>query len=58
MHAQPDVEQLFRQMQYIVEHRSSIPQWGYESRKYVENVHDHVKIAQRYVDAWKSTGKI
>lgn len=57
-HAQPDVEQLFRQMQYIVEHRSSIPQWGYESRKYVENVHDHVKIAQRYVDAWKSTGKI
>lgn len=57
-HAQPDVEQLFRQMQYIVEHRSSIPQWGYESRKYVENVHDHVKVAQRYVDAWKSTGKI
>lgn len=57
-HAQPDAEQLFRQMEYIVMHKNHISEWGYESRKYVESVHNYVEVAEKYVNAWKSTGKI
>lgn len=56
--AKPDVDFLFEQLQYIVENKKKIPGWGYESRKYVENVHHYVKVAEKYIEAWKSTGKI
>lgn len=56
--AEPDVEQLYKQMEYIVKHKECITQWGFESRKYVEDVHHYIKISQRYINAWKSTGKI
>lgn len=54
----PDVDVLFEQMAYIVEHKQEIPRWGYESRKYVEKVHDYRINAQKYVEAWKATGRI
>lgn len=54
----PDADVIFEKMSYIVEHKEEIPKWGYESRKYVENIHDYRVSAQKYVDAWKSTGKI
>lgn len=56
--ATPSVDQLYAQMSEIVENREKIPEMGFLSRKYVETVHDHVKVAQRYVDAWQSTGKV
>lgn len=56
--ATPSVEQLFAQMSFLIENRTKINEIGYESRKYVEKVHDHVRIAQKYVEAWKSTGKV
>ncbi|CAI3507152.1 glycosyltransferase [Enterococcus cecorum] len=54
----PDVKQLVEQMSYIIEHKELIPEWGLKSRKYVENLHSCEKIAQQYIDAWKSTGKL
>lgn len=54
--ATPNVDDLVKKMSEIVLHKESIPQLGYESRKYVEDLHDNVKVAQLYIDAWKSAG--
>lgn len=53
----PDVEQIYSQLKWIVENRSLIPQIGYESRKFIEEYHHYVKVAQQYVDTWKSVEK-
>lgn len=58
LHIQPDVEQIYGQLVWLVENRQKIGEIGYQSRQYVETVHNHVKVAQQYVDAWQSTGKI
>lgn len=58
IHIEPDVEQIYEQLQYLVSKKNQISQMGYDSRRYVENVHDNIKIAERYIEAWKSTGKI
>ena len=57
-HIQPDVDTIYQQLVYILENKKNIGQWGYESRQYVESTHNYITIAQKYVDAWKSTGKI
>ena len=57
-HIQPSIDQIYDQMKRIVEERKSITEWGYDSRRYVEDVHHYVKNAQKYVDAWKSAGNI
>jgi len=53
LHIKPDVAQIVRQMEYVLEHRNRIEEWGYGSRKFVEEFHDYRKIAQRYVDTWR-----
>ena len=58
LHVEPSVDQIFAQLEYILENRKNIAQWGYDSRRYVEDMHHYVKVAARYVDAWKATGKI
>ena len=58
LHVEPSVDQIFSQLEYILENRKNIAQWGIDSRRYVEDMHHYVKVAARYVDAWKATGKI
>lgn len=58
IHIEPDVDQIYKQLVYLVEHKEHMAQMGYDSRKYVEDVHDNIKIARNYVEAWKSTGKL
>lgn len=58
LHVEPSVDQIFSQLEYILENRRNIAQWGIDSRRYVEEMHHYVKVAARYVDAWKATGKI
>ena len=54
LHIQPDVNQIVSQLEYILENRKNITQWGYDSRKFVEDFHDAKKIAQMYLDTWKN----
>ena len=58
LHVEPSVDQIFSQLEYILENKKNIAQWGIDSRRYVEDMHHYVKVAARYVDAWKATGKI
>lgn len=53
IHIKPDVRQIVHQIEYVLENRNRIEEWGYESRQFVETFHDCKKIAQQYLDVWK-----
>ena len=53
-HIQPDIDQIYKQLVYILENKNNIGTWGIESRKYVENTHNYIKVARQYIDAWKT----
>lgn len=53
----PDVNDIYGKLCTLVENRNKIQEMGYRSRKFVENYHDHVTIAQNYLEAWNSVKK-
>lgn len=50
----PSVENIIDGMEHILSNRYDIEEFGYKSRKYAESLHDHVLVAQKYLDAWSS----
>lgn len=58
IHIEPSVEDIYEKMVFIIKHKNDIPGIGETGRKYVSEVHDFRKIANLYLNAWKSTGKI
>ena len=53
VHITPNVDQIVSQLEYVIENRNNITEWGYKSRKFVEEFHDSKRIAQMYLDTWK-----
>ena len=53
---EPDNDQIYATLKYIMEHRDRIPEWGKKSREYVEQFHDAKAVAQRYVETWRAFG--
>ncbi len=50
----PNTKQIVQQMENIIENREQIiGRGGYQSRKFVETFHNHVTVAQKYLDEWK-----
>lgn len=54
----PDSRQIFSQLEYILDNKNKITEIGYQSRQYIEKRHHYIKVAQQYIDRWKSTGKL
>lgn len=50
-----DVNQIMQSIEYIIENKNKIEKLGYESRKHVEKYHDHILIAQKYLDLWNKS---
>ena len=50
----PDSNDIYDRLVEIIKRKNEIPVIGEKSRKYIEEVHDYVKIAQKYVDIWSS----
>lgn len=48
-----DVNQICTQIEYIIEHKEKIEEWGLASRKFVEKYHDHIEIAKQYERIFK-----
>lgn len=48
-----DVDQICSQIEYIIEHKDKIEEWGLASRKFVEKYHDHIEIAKQYERIFK-----
>ncbi len=57
LHVKPDVKQIVSQMEYVLENRNRIEEWGYESRQFVETFHDYKRIAQEYLQLWSGGRK-
>lgn len=51
---EPQVSDIERVLEGILENRKNIPALGHQSRQYVENVHDCRKVAQKYIETWKA----
>lgn len=50
----PDSNDIYDRLVEIIKRKNEITVIGEKSRKYIEEVHDYVKIAQKYVDIWSS----
>lgn len=48
----PDAEDIVCKIEQLLDQRGDFERLGYESRIFVEKVHDHIEIAQRYIDTW------
>lgn len=49
----PDKEDIYRKLEKLVLEKEHIPELSRQSIAYVEKYHDHVKVAQQYVDFWE-----
>lgn len=54
INVEPSADSLVAVIERLLEQRESIPELGRQSRRYVEEVHDCVQVAGRYVSAWNS----
>lgn len=54
----PNVDQIEKTIAFVLDNKDKIPFWGRKSREFVKKFHDCTKVAQMYVDAWKTTGKV
>jgi hypothetical protein len=48
----PNTEDIVNKLENILDQRNDFERIGYESRKFVEEVHHDVKVAQKYLDVW------
>lgn len=56
--SRPDTEYIYNKLVEVIQRKDEIPEWGYKSRRYIEELHDYRRVAQQYVDAWNSTRKM
>jgi glycosyltransferase involved in cell wall biosynthesis len=50
--AVPDPEQLANRLEWILINRSSIDEMAMKGRSYIKKHHNHVNIAEKYIDLW------
>lgn len=49
----PNVEQIVQQLEFLIHNKNMIEQYGYESRKFVEKLHDCHLVAEQYMKCWQ-----
>jgi len=52
INVQPDEEDVYRQLEWLVLHPERIPQLKRDSVEYIRRHHDSLKVAERYLEAW------
>lgn len=50
----PDEEDVVRKLEYLVQNKEQIRQLSAQSVEYIRRHHDHIQVARRYLDFWKS----
>ena len=48
----PSAEYIYQVLENLVLDKEKIIEIGSKSRKFVEDFHDHIKVAQQYIDVW------
>lgn len=49
----PDVNQICNQIEYVIENKDKIEQWGLDGRRFVEKYHNYLDIAKEYETIFK-----
>ena len=52
VHICPSVDFIYRQMKSIIENKNKICEIGYQSRQYVETLHNYKNVARQYLEIW------
>lgn len=52
VNVRPDKAQVREQLEKLLDNRNQLEDWGYRNRKYIEDHHDYVLVAERYLTAW------
>lgn len=50
----PDVDYLVQELSFLIENPSEIIAIGKRARTFIEKEHDYIKIAEKYLNIWKS----
>ncbi len=50
----PDEEDIYKKLEQLVIHPERIPELSRQSVEYIRRHHDHIKVAQQYLDFWTS----
>lgn len=53
INVEPSATSIVLEVERLLERRNEIPELGFQSRKFAEDVHSHVKVASMYVESWK-----
>lgn len=48
----PNKKSIVLEVEKLLANTASVPRLGFEGRKFVEDVHCHVKVAQKYIKSW------
>jgi glycosyltransferase involved in cell wall biosynthesis len=54
VNALPDVNELVKELSFLIENPQEIIKIGKNARAFVEREHDYLKIAQKYLNAWEN----
>ena len=54
----PGKESIIKKIEELLDNRNSIPDIGYDGRRFVEDVHCHIKIGQQYLETWSNLYKL
>ena len=55
INVQPDEDDVYRQLEWLVLHPERIAQLKRDSIEYIRRHHDSLKVAQRYLEAWSKS---
>jgi len=53
INALPNVAEIEKELCYLIENQDEIRKIGERARKFIEEEHDHIKIATKYIENWK-----
>jgi hypothetical protein len=54
INALPNVDLIVKELSYLIEHPEEISAMGKRARAFIEQEHDHVKIAAKYIKIWNA----
>ena len=54
IHASPDLEELVKNLSWLIENPKEIIEISKNARAYIETYHDYEKVTQTYLDTWNS----
>lgn len=53
VNVQPTAESVYTALEQLLLHPNQLPKYSQEAISYIEKHHDHIKVAQRYIDFWQ-----